>query len=111
MIIEIGDRGQPTSDFKTDETHQNLQKYVDNCFLSYIMDVTKSLEGDSAAANIFNIIRNLSAATVLQFKLMEQSDNNFREETVRCIENSPEGYAAVFSLTSFVCVLQFNGII
>ena len=54
------------------------------------------------------MIRNLSAAMVLEHNLM-QSDEVFREEIVRSIRHSSATFSAVHKLTSLLCIDHFEG--
>ena len=55
-------------------------------------------------------IRNLSAAIVLQYSLM-QSGEKFREEIVRGMSHSSATFSAIRKLTSLLCIVHFEGIV
>lgn len=79
---------------------------VDNGFISYIVDCTKSFEAGIISAS--TMVRNLSAASVLQYVLMKLSGVAFRKESAASLNNS-ESYSAIQKLTSNLCISYFNG--
>lgn len=88
------------------EPHERPHKEVKNGFVSYIVKCIKSFE--SGMVDTSTMIENVSAAIVLQFRLMEQSGDKFREESARSINNSSI-YSAIQKLTSLICLIFFKG--
>ena len=74
-------------------------------FVTYIVKCIRLF--GSGMINTDSMINNLSAAIVLQFMLMEQSDR-FKEESARYINNSST-YSAMQKLTAYICVVFFKG--
>ena len=77
-------------------------------FLLYIVDYINSFKANSEKFNTSSMIRNLSAAVVLQHNLM-QSDQMFREEIVRSIRYSSSTFSALHKLISLLCIAHFEG--
>ena len=91
---------------REDKTQQRLCIKVDNGFVSYIVDCIEAFE--NGFINTDSMIKNLSAAIVLQYKAMEMSDDDFRKESARSINNSSI-YSALNKLLSYLCIIFLKG--
>ena len=93
---------------KTSADERMHKESSDIDFLLYIVDCINSFKANSEKFNTSSMIRNLSAAAVLQHNLM-QSDQMFREEIVRSIRYSSSTFSALHKLTSLLCIVHFEG--
>ena len=85
---------------------QSLNKELDSSFVLYIADTVERWE--NSVINTDTMIRNLSAAIILQYSLMEQAGNKFREESARHV-NSFQRYSGIKKLTALICISFFKG--
>ncbi len=86
-----------------DRTHQEMHEEINTDFVSYFVNCIKSYESGIIDTSI--MVKNLSAAIVLQFRLMEW------DESARSINDSPETYSAIQRLTSLIGIVHFKGMI
>ena len=87
----------------------NNDKQVDNCLLSYILKISKSLLDSSSVS-----AENLCIALLLQFHLMKQSKCMFGAlvgGSGLFFNFSPDESAEICSLTSLICNVHYKGTI
>lgn len=77
-------------------------------FVPYIVDCVKSFQDGIMSTD--SMIGNLSAAIVLQFRLLENASDKFREESARAI-HSPETCSKIQAMTAYMCTIFFKGIL
>ena len=75
------------------------------------MDCIEAYEATSDTANIKNVIKNLSAAIVLEYNLLQNFNERFVVDSVRNVNSSSEIYSAIQKLTSLICIVHFSGMI
>lgn len=79
---------------------------ADNDFIPYILECVKSFE--AGAIDTSTMVKNLSAAIVLQYVLMELSGVTFRQESAASLTNS-ESYSVIQKLFSNLCFTHYKG--
>ena len=62
-----------------------------------------------STTTIITVIKNLTAAIMLQHNILQKYDERLIEDCVSDIESSPEIYPAIQKLTSLVCNGHFGG--
>ena len=94
----------------TDNYEESCGRNEDVCgdILSYIVQYIKEYDFKSTTANIITVIKNLSAAIVLQYNTLQKFDKRFIEDCVSDIDSSPEIYPAIQKLTSLTCIIHFG---
>lgn len=94
---------------KGDDSSKHQEDWHCN-YLSYIEHCTELLiqQTDSAAVNINETVRNLCCAVLLLYKLMEMSDEIFREHIARRI-NYSKAHDTIQSMTNIICFEHIRG--
>lgn len=99
---------QPNGDDFDSLLNQKPHKDPNIDFIPYIVECIKSYEANVEKLSTSSMIRNLSAAIVLQYNLM-QYDEKLREEIVSCMNQSFATFSALQRLTSLLCIVHFEG--
>lgn len=98
-IVSVADYDHQTQPKDVEQlregTKSSLISYIINCVASGTIDTTA-------------MVKNVSEAIALQFKLMEQNEK-FREESAQCINSSPDNYSTILKLILLICVNFFKG--
>lgn len=104
VLLEISDRLclQFTDDQDSYLEVGTCQEIHQHDFLPYIVDCIKALNTSSKTVN-YTVITKLSAALVLEFQLLVQCGDKFREEIARNITDSEETYTAIQAMTDIIC--------